>query len=108
MRWSAMRRAPPHRNIALAIFAAGWLAGLPILMFGAGDDAALPFELTMDAKVNLGRLERLGGRSALFYEQLGETLGAFFHGWRLGLTIGVLGSLLALAWYLLAPDARGA
>jgi hypothetical protein len=101
---SAMRRAPLHRNIALAFLAAGWLVGIPILMF-AGDDADLPFELTMDTKVNIGRLERLGGRSALFYEQLRETITALFHGWRLGLTIGVLGSLLALAWYLAAPGA---
>ena len=101
-----MRRAPLHRNIAVAILAAGWVAGIPILMFGAGDDADLPFELTMETKVNIGRLGRLGGRSALFYEQLRETLNAFFHGWRLGLTIGVLGSMLALAWYLLAPEAH--
>jgi len=102
---SAMRRAPLHRKIALAILAAGWLVGIPILMFGASDDADLPFELTMDTKVSIGRLERLGGRSALFYENLREALSALFHGWRLGLTIVVLASVLALAWYLLAPDA---
>ncbi|HUJ28628.1 MAG TPA: hypothetical protein VLW85_21545, partial [Myxococcales bacterium] len=83
-----MRRAPLHRNIALAVLAAGWLVGIPILMFGASDDAALPFELTMDSRINDNRLERLGGKSALVYEHLGETLGACFHGWRLGLTIG--------------------
>ena len=99
-----MRRAPLHRNIALAILAASWLVGLPILMLAPDDDAALPFELTMDTRVNIGRLERLGGKSALFYDQLRETLGALFHGWRLGVTIGVLGSLLAFAWYLLAPE----
>jgi hypothetical protein len=102
---SAMRRAPLHRNIALAFLAGGWLVGIPILMFGASDDADLPFELTMGTRVNIGRLERLGGKSALFYEQLRETLNALFHGWRLGLTILVLGSILALAWYLLAPEA---
>lgn len=99
-----MRRAPLHRNIAIAILAAGWLVGLPILIFAPDDDAALPFELTMETRVNIARLERLGGKSALFYEQLRETLSALFHGWRLGLTIAVLASLLALAWYLLAPE----
>jgi hypothetical protein len=102
---SAMRRAPLHRNVALALLAAGWLVGIAILMFAPGDDANLPFELTMETKVNIGRLERLGGRSALFYEQLRETINSLFHGWRLGLTIGALGSLLALAWYLAAPEA---
>ncbi len=99
-----MRRAPLHRNIALAIAAAGWAIGLPIFMFAGEGSESLPFELTMDARVNVNRLERLGGKSALFYEQLGEWLNGIFHGWRLGLTIGVLGSLLALAWYLLAPE----
>ena len=101
-----MVRAPLHRNIAFAIFAAGWAVGLPIYMFGAGDEASLPFELTSDAKINNARLERLAGKSALFYQQLGDWLASLFHGWRLGLTIGVLATLLALLWYLLAPDPR--
>ncbi len=98
-----MTRAPLHRNIALAILAAGWAVGLPIFMFAGSGEESLPFELTSDSRINANRLGRLGGRSALFYQQLGDWLGGLFHGWRLGLTIGVLASLLALAWYLLAP-----
>lgn len=92
-----------HRNIAVAICVAGWAVGLPIFMFAGEGNEALPFELTGDSKINVSRLEHLGGKSALFYEQLRETLVSWFHGWRLGLAIGVLSSLLALAWWWLAP-----
>ena len=92
-----------HRNIAIGICLAGWLVGLPIFMFGGEGTESLPFELTGDSKINISRLEHLGGKSALFYEQLGETLSSWFHGWRLGLSIGFLSTALALLWYWLAP-----
>lgn len=92
-----------HRNVAIGICLAGWAVGLPIYMFGGSGDDALPFELTMEAKSNVNRLGRLGGTSALVYQQFGDWLSSLFHGWRLGLTIGVLASLFALAWYQLAP-----
>ena len=85
--------------------AAGWAVGIPIYLFG-GNPESLPFELTSDDKVNVNRLGRLGGTQALFFEQLGEWLSSLFHGWRLGITIAVLATLLGLAIYLLAPAER--
>jgi hypothetical protein len=98
-----MPPSPLHRNIALAIAAISWAVGLPILALARDAGESLPFELTMDAKINDQRLERLAGKSALVYQELGAWLDSMFHGWKLGLTVGVLGSLFALAWYLLAP-----
>jgi len=94
-----------HRNIAIAIVVAGWAVAIPICLFSGEDEKPLPFELTYDSRININRLERLGGKSALFYQQLGEWLGSLWHGWRLGITIAVLSSAVALAWYLLAPRA---
>jgi hypothetical protein len=88
-----------HRNFAAGLCIAGWLVGLPIYMFAGSGAESLPYELTYDNKVNIDRLERLGGKSAFFYQQLGEFLSSFFRGSTLGLTIGVLATLLALAWY---------
>ena len=93
-----------HRNIAIAILVAGWAVAIPIYLF-SGDEESLPFELTYDSRINVNRLGRLGGKSALFYQQLGEWLGSLWHGWRLGITIAVLSSVVALTWHLLAPRA---
>ncbi len=93
-----------RRDVALSLAAISWAVGLPILAFARDGEEMLPFELTMDSRINDQRLQRLGGKSALVYQQLGDWLHGMFHGWRLGVTIGVLGSLVALAWYLLAPD----
>jgi len=49
------------------------------------------------------RLQQLGGKFAVMYQEMNDFLASLWHGSRLGLTIGVLSSLLALGWFLLAP-----
>ena len=93
------------RFVPLLILATGWAIGL-IVWFSVPAGEELPFELTGDAKLNVYRLEKIGGKSALIYEDLNQFLASLWHPPRLGLTIGVASSLLALAWYLWAPRAR--
>jgi hypothetical protein len=91
---------PARRHlIAIAvILVAGWGAAAAIYV-NAAADSALPMELTDDAKLNIGRLERLSGKSAVIYEQLGSALGSLWHGANLGITIFVLTSLVALLYF---------
>ena len=101
-----MRRpAPPHLLISTAIFAFGWAVGLAMYLSAIADEQ-LPFELTDDSKLYIYKLQQLGGKSALVYQQINDFLASLWHGPRLGLTIGVLSSLLALCWFLLAPRGR--
>ena len=97
-------RMPARRHlcVSIAILAAGWAVGLAIYL-SALDDEQLPFELTDASKLYVYRLEQLGGKSAVMYQQMNDFLASLWHGSRLGLTIGVLSSLLALGWFLLAP-----
>jgi hypothetical protein len=84
--------------IALAILAVGWGIGISVYLTGADDDS-LPFELTSDSKRYVYQLERLGGKSAVFYSELYDGLSSLWHGSRLGITIGVLSCLVALVYY---------
>ena len=97
-------RMPARRHlfVSAAIFVAGWTVGLAIYL-SALDDDQLPFELTDASKLYIYRLERLGGKFAVMYQEMNDFLASLWHGSRLGLTIGVLSSLLALGWFLLAP-----
>jgi hypothetical protein len=91
-----------HLYVSIAILAAGWSVGLAIYL-SALDDEQLPFELTDASKLYVYRLEQLGGKFAVIYQEMNDFLASLWHGSRLGLTIGVLSSLLALGWFLLAP-----
>ncbi|HZR09198.1 MAG TPA: hypothetical protein VFA79_11510 [Myxococcales bacterium] len=89
-----------HRFVPIAILAVGWAVGVAVYLTADSDDS-LPFELTADSKLYLDRLEKLGGKSAVFYAQLNDFVASLWHGPRLGVTIGVLSSLVALCWFLL-------
>jgi hypothetical protein len=101
--------APFRRQlyITLAILAVGWGIAIPVYLHGASDDE-LPFELTDAAKLNVGRLERLGGKSAVFYQQLGDSLASLFQGWRLGITIAVATCVVALVYFMVSTRPRKA
>ncbi|HYS08380.1 MAG TPA: hypothetical protein VEP66_06535 [Myxococcales bacterium] len=91
-----------HLYIPVAILVAGWTVGIAIYL-SALDDQQLPFELTDASKLYVYRLQQLGGKFAVMYQEMNDFLASLWHGSRLGLTIGVLSSLLALGWFLLAP-----
>jgi hypothetical protein len=95
--------APFRRQlyITLAILGVGWGIGIPIYLRGASDEE-LPYELTDAAKLNVSRLERLGGKSAVFYQQLGDSLASLFQGWRLGITIAVVSCVVALVYFIVS------
>jgi hypothetical protein len=88
--------------ITLAILAVGWAIGIPIYLARSAEEESLPFELTEDGKKYIYNLERLGGRSAVFYEQLGDALSSAFHGWRLGITICLISCVVALIYFIRA------
>jgi hypothetical protein len=90
-----------HLFVPVAIAAIGWAVGSAIFLSPPADEQ-LPFELTADSKLYQRRLEQLGGKSALVYQQLNEFLASLFHGSRLGLTIGVLSTIVALVWFAVA------
>src|SRR3954462_12999210 len=90
-----------HPFVPLVIFGCGWAVGLAIYL-STLDDEQLPFELTDASKLYRYRLEQLGGKSALLYEDIRAFVGSLWHAPRLGLTIGVLSSLLAFVWYCFA------
>jgi hypothetical protein len=94
-----------HLLVIAAILVAGWGAAIPLYVRGAADEP-LPMELTEDAKVNDYRLERLAGKSGVYYHQLHDGLASLWHGANLGITVFVLTSLAALAYYL-AISRRG-
>src|SRR5437762_14351933 len=95
-----------HLFVSIAIFVAGWVVGIAVYL-SAADEDQLPFELTNDSKLYVRRLEYLGGKSALVYQEINDFVASLWHGQRLGITIGVLSSIVALGWLLLAP-ANGA
>ena len=84
--------------IALAILAVGWGIGIPVYLTGTDEDA-LPFEMTTDSRRYVYQLERLGGKSAVFYQELYDGFASLWHGSRLGITIGVISCLVALVYY---------
>jgi hypothetical protein len=84
--------------IALAILAVGWGIGIPIYLMGADEDS-LPFELTTGSRRYVNQLERLGGKSAVFFQEVSDAFSSLWHGSRLGITIGVLSCLVALVYY---------
>ena len=94
-------RLPPrgHLLAAITLLIAGWVIGIAIYA-SAVNDEQLPFELTDDSKLYVRRIEELGGKSAVVYQEIGDFLGSLWHGSRLGLTIGVLSSAVALGWFL--------
>jgi len=99
---------PPRRRplyIALAILAVGWGIGIAVYLTAADEDS-LPFALTTDSRHYVNQLERLGGKSAVFYEELSEGISSLWHGPRLGITIGVLSCLVALVYYWSATQDR--
>jgi hypothetical protein len=91
-----------HLVVAMAILAVGWGIGLRIYLAGA-DDQTLPFELTADSRQYMNQVERLGGKSAVIYQELLALVQAWTHGWRLGITVAAISSVLALAWLWFAP-----
>jgi hypothetical protein len=88
-----------HYLVIAAILAVGWGAAAWRYVAGAAADA-LPLELTQDAKLNVGRLERLAGHSAVIYEQINEAWKSLWSGSNLGITLFVITSLIALVYYL--------
>jgi hypothetical protein len=48
------------------------------------------------------QLERFGGKASVLFDDINRFLASLWHGKRLGLTIGVLGIVGALALFLLA------
>jgi hypothetical protein len=99
---------PARRHlIAIAVIVlVGWGAAIPIYLSGSAD-SELPMELTDDSKLNIGRLERLSGKSAVFYEQINSALGSLFHGPNLGITLFVVTSLIALIYFVRASPRAG-
>jgi hypothetical protein len=87
--------------VPVVIAAVGWAVGSVIYSSAPGDEQ-LPFELTADSKLYVRRLEQLGGKSALAYQQLNDFVASLFHGSRLGVTIGVLSTVVALVWFAVA------
>jgi hypothetical protein len=90
-----------HLIAIAAILVVGWGAAIPIYLYNPPDDL-LPMELTDDSKVNISRLERLSGKSAVFYEQMNDALGSLFHGPNLGITLFVVTSLIAVIYFVRA------
>ena len=97
------RRRPLY--IALAILAVGWGIGISDNLTTADEDS-LPFELTTGSRHYVNQLERLGGKSAVFYQELSDGFSSLWHGSRLGITIGVLSCLVALVYYRTAAKSR--
>ena len=93
----------PHLFVSIAILAVGWTAGLAVYLSGLEDEQQLPFELTDASKLYRYKLEQVGGKFAVLYQEMNDFLASLWHGSRLGLTNVVLSSLLALGWFLLAP-----
>ena len=89
-----------HLLVIALILAAGWGAALPLYLHGAVDES-LPMELTEDTKLNDYRLERLAGKSGVYYHQLHDSFASLWRGPNLGITVFVLTSLVALAYYLI-------
>jgi hypothetical protein len=96
--------ARKHVIVSLAILVVGWAVGIAIYLSAASDEE-LPFELTYDSKRSLYRLEQLGGKSAVLYQQIDDFLSSLWRGPRLGITIGVLSSLVAFGWFSIARRA---
>jgi len=96
-----------HLIIAAAILAIGWGVGIPIYLSGS-DEESLPFELTTDSRKYMNQVERLGGKSGLFYQDLLDAFHAWSHGWRLGITIAAIASIVAVIYLWLAPADTGA
>jgi hypothetical protein len=94
-----------HLLVIAAILAVGWGAAVPIYLRG-GTDESLPMELTEDTKLNDYRLERLAGKSGVYYHQLHDGIASLWHGANLGITLFVVTSVIALAYYL-AVSRRG-
>jgi len=87
--------------VALAILAVGWGIGIAIYLTAADPDS-LPFEMTTGDRRYVNQLERLGGKSAVFYSELSDAFASLWQGPRLGITIGVLATVVALVYYLSA------
>jgi hypothetical protein len=64
--------------VSIAILAAGWSVGLAIYL-SALDDEQLPFELTDASKLYVYRLQQLGGKSALMYQEMNDFLASLWH-----------------------------
>jgi hypothetical protein len=102
------RMLPTRGHLAgiIALLVVGWGAAIGVYLTATSEDP-LPLELTQDAKLNVARLERLAGKSAVVYEQLNEALKSLWQGPNLGITLFVITSLVALVWFVLAsPKSR--
>lgn len=97
------RMLPARGHLAgiIALLVVGWGSAIAIYLTATTEDP-LPLELTQDAKLNVARLERLAGKSAVVYEQMNEALSSLWHGPNLGITLFVITSLVALTWFVLA------
>jgi hypothetical protein len=93
-----------HLAIAAAILAVGWGVAIALYLSGS-DDSSLPFELTSDSRQYTNQVERLGGKSAVVYGQVLDAVRAWTNGWRLGMTIAVISTVVALVYLWIAPAA---
>jgi hypothetical protein len=98
-----------HRRLylsAAAIFIAGVVVGAVLYVMAASNeppgtnfviiDGQVYSTGPADSKSYNDQLERMGGRSLVFADQFNRWLGSLWQGENLGLTIGVLASVLAL------------
>ncbi len=91
-----------HLAIAAAILVVGWGVGIGLYLTGS-DDSSLPFELTSESRQFTNQVERLGGKSAVIYGQLLDAIHAWTHGWRLGMTIALISTVVAVVYLWVAP-----
>jgi hypothetical protein len=101
-----MDKSRRHLYVTLGILAAGLAVAVPVYLRGAADES-LPFELTADGKRYSYDVERLSGKQGVIFQQLGDAISSALHGWRLGITIGVLACIVALTYFLVATRKQG-
>jgi hypothetical protein len=95
---------------ALFVLVAGLAAGVTTYFLADEADAtayvvigdtAYPVD-PATSKTYVRQLERFGGKASVLFDDINRFLASLWHGKRLGLTIGVLGIVGALALFLLA------
>jgi hypothetical protein len=64
-------------------------------------DTAYPVDPAL-SKAYVRQLERFGGKASVLFDEINRSLASLWHGKRLGLTIGALGSAGALLLFLIA------
>jgi len=95
---------------ALFVLVAGLAAGATIY-FLADEADATSYVIVGDtayavdparSKTYVRQLERFGGKASVLFDDINRFLASLWHGKRLGLTVGALGVVGALALFLLA------